>query len=159
MPYLRWIVAFALFVAAFLNYVDRNVLGLLPTTIQKDLNISKREFASIINYFLISYTIAILRSGRAGDKLGVRWSRALFVAWGTIANAFTGIARPLGQICGIRFMLGLGEADRYTASTEVGSECFPIFERGRYWLHFKAPAIRQPWCSWITFDKTSNYKK
>ena len=109
-PHLRWLVAFALFSAALLNYVDRNVLGLLAVSIQKDLHISNQEYASIINYFLIAYTIANLLSGRVVDKLGVRWSLALFVAWWTIANAFTGMARSLGQICGLRFMLGLGEA-------------------------------------------------
>ena len=116
--------------AALLNYVDRNVLGLLATTIQKDLNISNQEYASIINYFLIAYTIANLLSGRVVDKLGVRWSLALFLAWWTIANAFTGMARSLGQICGLRFMLGLGEAGCYTASPKAVSEWFPASERG-----------------------------
>jgi ACS family hexuronate transporter-like MFS transporter len=127
---LRWFVAFALFMAALLNYVDRNVLGLLATTIQKDLNISNQEYASIINYFLIAYTIANLLSGRVVDKLGVRWSLALFVAWWTVANALTGMARSLGQICGLRFMLGLGEAGCYTASPKAVSEWFPTSERG-----------------------------
>ena len=47
-PHLRWLVAFALFFAALLNYVDRNVLGLLAVTIQKDLNVSNQEYASIV---------------------------------------------------------------------------------------------------------------
>ena len=64
------------------------------------------------------------------DKLGVRWSLALFVAWWTIANALTGMARSLGQICGLRFMLGLGEAGCYTASPKAVSEWFPASERG-----------------------------
>lgn len=116
--------------AALLNYVDRNVLGLLATTIQKDLHISNQEYAGIINYFLIAYTMANLLSGRVVDKLGVRWSLALFVAWWTIANTFTGMARSLGQICGLRFMLGLGEAGCYTASPKAVSEWFPASERG-----------------------------
>ena len=129
-PCLRWLVAFALFMAALLNYVDRNVLGLLAVSIQKDLHISNQEYASIINYFLIAYTIANLLSGRVVDKLGVRWSLALFVAWWTIANALTGMARSLGQICALRFMLGLGEAGCYTASPKAVSEWFPASERG-----------------------------
>jgi ACS family hexuronate transporter-like MFS transporter len=60
----------------------------------------------------------------------VRWSLALFVAWWTIANALTGMARSLGQICGLRFMLGLGEAGCYTASPKAVSEWFPTSERG-----------------------------
>jgi len=129
-PYLRWIVAFALFFAALLNYVDRNVLGLLAVSIQKDLHLSNQEYASIINFFLISYTLANLLSGRVVDKLGVRLSLALFLGWWTIANAFTGLARSLNQLCGLRFMLGLGEAGCYTASPKAVSEWFPVSERG-----------------------------
>ena len=51
-PGFRWFVAFALFAAALLNYIDRNVLGLLATTIQHDLQLSNQEYASIINYFV-----------------------------------------------------------------------------------------------------------
>ena len=128
-PYLRWLVAFALFTAALLNYVDRNVLGLLATTIQKDLHISNQEYAGIINYFLIAYTVGNLLSGRVVDKLGVRWSLALFLAWWTVANAFTGLAQTLWQIAALRFMLGLGEAGCYSASPKAISEWFPVSDR------------------------------
>jgi len=129
-PNLRWFVAFSLFFAALLNYVDRNILGLLANTIQKDLNISNQEYASIVNYFLIAYTIANLLSGRIVDKIGVRWSLALFVAWWTVANGLTGLAGSLWAICGLRFMLGLGEAGCYTASPKAVAEWFPTSERG-----------------------------
>ena len=129
LPILRWWIAGLLFVAALLNYVDRNVLGLLADTIQKDLNISNQQYASIINYFLIAYTLANLLSGRIVDRLGVRLSLALFLAWWTVANALTGMARSLGQLCGLRFMLGLGEAGCYTASPKAVSEWFPPSER------------------------------
>jgi MFS family permease len=79
--------------AALLNHVDRNVFGLLAVSIQKDLHISNQKYASIINYFLVSYTIANLLSGRVVDKLGVRLSLALFLGWWTIANALTGLAQ------------------------------------------------------------------
>lgn len=129
-PSLRWLVAFALFSAALLNYLDRNVLGLLAVTIQNDLHITNQEYASIINYFLIAYTIANLLSGRVVDKLGVRLSLALFVGWWTVANALTGLSRSLWQLCGLRFLLGLGEAGCYTASPKAVAEWFPTSERG-----------------------------
>ena len=129
-PQLRWWVAGLLFFAALLNYIDRNVLGLLADRIQQDLHISTQEYASIVNYFLIAYTIANLLSGRVVDKLGVRWSLALFVAWWTVANALTGFARSLSHLCGLRFLLGLGEAGCYTASPKVVAEWFPLSERG-----------------------------
>ena len=129
-PHLRWLVAFALFLAAVLNYIDRNVFALLAPTIQKDLNISEGEYANILNYFMIAYTIAYLLSGRVVDKLGVRLSFALFVGWWSISNAITGLAHSVAQIKVFRFMLGLGEAGGFTASPKAVSEWFPASERG-----------------------------
>ncbi|HEX4138931.1 MAG TPA: MFS transporter [Candidatus Methylacidiphilales bacterium] len=129
-PYLRWIVAFALGMAAILNYVDRNVLGLLAPTIQKDLAITDEQYATVINFFLVAYTLSYLVSGRIVDKLGVRVSMALFVAWWSISNALTGLAHSLRSLSAYRFMLGLGEAGCWTVSPKAVSEWFPPAERG-----------------------------
>jgi ACS family hexuronate transporter-like MFS transporter len=129
-PHLRWLVAFALFGAAVLNYTDRNVLGLLAVTIQQDLHITNQQYASIVNSFLIAYTAANLLSGRVVDKLGVRASLAIFLGVWTAANAMTGLAWSLAQICALRFILGLGEAGCYTASPKAVCEWFPSAERG-----------------------------
>lgn len=129
-PYLRWWIAVALFLAAVLNYIDRSVLGLLAPTIQKDLNISDDQYADVINFFLVAYTIAYLLSGRIVDKLGVRMSLAIFVAWWSIANALTGLAQSAKSLSGVRFLLGLGEAGMFTAAPKAVSEWFPASERG-----------------------------
>lgn len=129
-PHLRWLIAFALFAAAVLNYIDRSLLGLLAPSIQKDLAISDSDYASIVNYFLIAYTLAYLGSGFIVDKLGVRLSFALFVAWWSVSNALTGLAQSLRQISVCRFMLGLGEAGGFTASPKAVAEWFPPAERG-----------------------------
>jgi ACS family hexuronate transporter-like MFS transporter len=129
-PHLRWLIAFALFLAAVLNYIDRSVLGLLAPTIQKDLKIDDQQYASVINFFLIAYTLAYLLSGRIVDKLGVRLSLALFIGWWSISNALTGLAQSVRSLSIFRFMLGLGEAGGFTASPKAVSEWFPASERG-----------------------------
>jgi len=116
--------------AAVLNYIDRSVLGLLAKTIQDDLHISDRQYASVINCFLLAYTIAYLLSGRVVDKLGVRVSLAIFVAWWSISNALTGVAQSIRSLSTFRFMLGMGEAGAFTASPKAVSEWFPPSERG-----------------------------
>ena len=122
--------ASALFLAAVLNYIDRNVLSLMAPTIQKDLGISDDEYANVLNYFMIAYTIAYLLSGRVVDKLGVKLSFALFIGWWSLSNALTGLANSIGQIKFFRFMLGLGQAGGFTASPKAVSEWFPASERG-----------------------------
>lgn len=129
-PYLRWLIALALGMAAVLNYIDRNVLGLLAPTIQRDLGISDEQYATVINFFLGAYTVSYLVSGRIVDKLGVRLSLALFIAWWSVSNALTGFAQSLRSLCVFRLMLGLGEAGCWTASPKAVSEWFPASERG-----------------------------
>lgn len=129
-PHLRWWIAGALFLAAVLNYIDRAILGLLAPTIQKDLHITDAEYASVVNWFLVAYTIAYLLSGRVVDKLGVRVSFALFITWWSISNALTGLAQSVRSLSAFRFMLGLGEAGGFTASPKAVSEWFPPAERG-----------------------------
>lgn len=129
-PHLRWMVAAGLLFAAVLNYIDRSVLGLLANTIQKDLGISNDQYATVVNWFLVAYTLAYLLSGRVVDKLGVRISLALFVAWWSISNALTGLANSVKSLSVFRFMLGLGEAGGFTASPKAVGEWFPPSERG-----------------------------
>jgi ACS family hexuronate transporter-like MFS transporter len=129
-PHLRWLIAFALFLAAVLNYIDRSVLGLLAPTIQRDLSISDQQYAMVINFFLIAYAFAYLMSGRIVDKFGVRLSMALFVGWWSISNALTGFAQSVRSLSVYRFMLGLGEAGSFTASPKAVAEWFPASERG-----------------------------
>jgi ACS family hexuronate transporter-like MFS transporter len=129
-PHLRWLVAFALGMAAVLNYIDRSVLAFLAPTIQKDLAITDEQYAEVINFFLAAYTLSYLVSGRIVDKLGVKLSLTLFIAWWSISNALTGLAHSLRSLCAFRFMLGLGEAGCWTAAPKAVSEWFPASERG-----------------------------
>jgi ACS family hexuronate transporter-like MFS transporter len=129
-PHLRWLIAFALFLAALFNYIDRSVVGNLAPTIQKDLGISEDQYAMVNNFFLAAYVVAYLVSGRIVDKLGVRLSLALFLGWWSISNALTGLARSVQSLSVYRFMLGLGEAGAFTAAPKAVSEWFPPSERG-----------------------------
>ena len=119
-----------IFFASVLNYIDRQTLSILAPTIQKDLKLSNEDYASVLNFFLIAYTVASLLSGRVVDKLGVRLSLALFVGWWSIANTLTGLARSVTSLGLFRFMLGLGEAGNWTAAPKAVSEWFPARERG-----------------------------
>jgi MFS transporter, ACS family, hexuronate transporter len=94
-PRLRWWIVAIIFLASVLNYIDRQTLSILAPTIQKDLALSNENYASIVNLFLVAYTVASLLSGRVVDKLGVRVSLALFVGWWSIANILTGFARSM----------------------------------------------------------------
>lgn len=129
-PHLRWWIVSLIFFASVLNYVDRQALSILAPTIQKDLALSNEDYASVLNWFLIAYTVALIVSGKIVDRFGVRWSLALFVGWWSISNILTGFARSATSLGVCRFFLGLGEAGNWTAAPKAVSEWFPAKERG-----------------------------
>lgn len=128
--HLRWWIAATIFCASILNYIDRQALSILAPTIQKDLGLTDRDYASILNLFMVAYTAAYLLSGRLVDKWGVRLSLALFVAWWSVSNMLTAFARSMTTLGAFRFLLGLGEAGNWTAAPKAVSEWFPARERG-----------------------------
>ncbi len=53
-PRLRWIVLALLFFSTVLNYVDRQTLSILATTVQRDLGMTDMDYARIVQLFLIA---------------------------------------------------------------------------------------------------------
>jgi ACS family hexuronate transporter-like MFS transporter len=128
-PHFRWGVAVMLFLAAVLNYIDRQALSILAPTIQKDLGLTDNDYATVANYFLLAYTISLLLSGRLVDKIGTRIGMAFFVSFWSLANMLTATSHSLQSLSFYRFLLGLGEAGNWPASTKVVSEWFTAKER------------------------------
>ncbi|WP_426043063.1 MFS transporter [Brevundimonas sp. TWP2-3-4b1] len=126
---LRWWILGLLFFSTVLNYVDRQTLSLLATTVQADLKMSDMDYAGVVQGFLIAYTLAYLVVGRLTDRLGSKISLALFVGWWSIANMATGFVTNMSQLWAARFALGLGEAGNYTAAPKAVSEWFAPKER------------------------------
>jgi ACS family hexuronate transporter-like MFS transporter len=119
-----------LFVSTVINYLDRQALSILATTIQLDLGVTDKAYAHIVQAFLLAYTVAYLLAGRITDWLGSRLSLALFVGWWSVSNLLTGLARNAFELGAARFALGLGEPGNYTVGSKVVSERFPPGERG-----------------------------
>lgn len=127
---MRWWIVVLLFLAAVLNYVDRQTLSALAPTIQVDLSMNDNDYANVINIFLVAYTIAYLISGRIADKIGTKNSMLIFVVWWSLANMLTAAAKGVTSLGFYRFLLGLGEAGIWPAASKAVSEWFPAKERG-----------------------------
>lgn len=128
-PRFRWWIVTLVFLAAVLNYVDRQTLSALAPTIQHDLGMDDRAYANIVNLFLVAYTISYLVAGRLLDRIGTRAGMFLFVAWWSVANMLTAVAQGARSLGAMRFLLGLGEAGVWPAASKVVSEWFPARER------------------------------
>jgi len=126
----RWWILALLFASTVINYVDRQTLSVLARVIQTDLHLSEMDYAGIVQVFLLAYTLAYLGVGRITDKLGARWSMALFLGWWSVSNMLTAFARSARELGTFRFLLGLGEAGNYTAAPKAVGEWFQPRDRG-----------------------------
>ncbi|MGH9839424.1 MAG: MFS transporter [Blastocatellia bacterium] len=119
-----------LLAASVINYIDRQTLSILATTIQRELLISDIAYARVVQAFLFAYTFAYLLSGRIVDRFGPRAAQTGFLVWWSIANMLTGLATGFLSLAVFRSLLGLGEPGNNTASAKAISQWFPAREKG-----------------------------
>jgi ACS family hexuronate transporter-like MFS transporter len=125
----RWTVCGLIFAATTINYMDRQVLGLLAPILEKDLGWSEMEYARIVMAFQAAYAIGLLGFGRLIDWIGTRHGYALSIfAWSLAAMAHA-LARGVLGFGAARFALGLGEAGNFPAAVKAVTEWFPRRER------------------------------
>src|SRR5918995_7377936 len=86
--YVRWGVCALLFFAATINYVDRQVIGILKPTLQQQFGWSEIDYADIVFAFQFAYAIGLLLAGRLIDRVGTRIGFAVAVlVWSLAAIA------------------------------------------------------------------------
>jgi len=68
----RWTICALLFFATTINYIDRQVIGILGPTLQRDLGWNEQQFADVVSWFTIAYAIGFLFAGRIMDRFGTR---------------------------------------------------------------------------------------
>jgi ACS family hexuronate transporter-like MFS transporter len=125
----RWIICALLFFATTINYLDRQVLGLLAPTLQRDLGWSEADYGNIVSWFSFMYGLTMLGMGRVMDWLGTRRGFALaIIAWSTAAMAHAA-ARSVVAFSFARAFLGLGESGNFPGAIKTVSEWFPNSER------------------------------
>ena len=79
-PNLRWCIIGLLFISTVINYIDRQALSILARTIQNDLGMTDLDYATIVQAFLLAYTVTFIFAGRFTDWLGTRLSLAVFIS-------------------------------------------------------------------------------
>jgi len=127
----RWVICALLFIAIGINYIDRQMIGILKPTMQEELSWSERDYADIVFWFQCFYAIGFLTFGRIIDAVGVRVGYAVaFTIW-TIASIGHGLIHSVTQFAIARSVLGFGESGAFPASLKAVSEWFPQKERAQ----------------------------
>ncbi len=125
----RWVILGLLFFATTINYIDRQVIGILKPTISKDLGWNDLDYANIVFFFQMAYAIGYLGFGRIVDLLGVRRGYGAAVLLWSVAAAAHGLARSAFGFAVARFGLGLGEGGNFPACIKAVRAWFPASER------------------------------
>ncbi len=126
---MRWTICGLLFAATTINYIDRQVIGLLKPTLQDEFHWTESDYATVVMAFNAAYAIGLLLSGRLIDRFGTRLGYTLSVAfWSLAAMLHGGVTSTLGFL-GVRAMLGLGEGGNFPNAIKATAEWFPRKER------------------------------
>lgn len=126
----RWVVVALLFVCIVINYVDRQMIGVLkPNYLQPEFGWSETDYANLVIMFQGAYAVAYLFWGGVIDRIGARWGlAAAFTIW-TVAHILHGAARSLVQFQIVRVLLGIGEAGGFPGGIKAVTDWFPKKER------------------------------
>ncbi len=151
----RWIICALLFFATTINYVDRQVIGLLKQTLQGQIGWNEIDYSNIIFAFQLAYAIGLLFAGRILDRLGTRKGFSLSVFFWSIAAMAHALVHSVMGFGAARVALGLGEAGNFPACIKAVAEWFPKKERalatGIFNSGTNVGALTTPFLvSWIT---------
>jgi len=125
----RWWVVVLLFAATTINYLDRQVIGLLKPYIEKDFGWSETDYSHIVIAFSAAYALGLLLFGRFIDIIGTRIGYALSITmWSIAAMAHALVSSTLG-FGAVRALLGLGESGNFPSAVRAVTEWFPKKER------------------------------
>ncbi|HTE24138.1 MFS transporter [Flavitalea sp.] len=125
----RWFVAFLLFTATTINYIDRQIFGLLKPELEKVFNWTETDYSRIVMAFTACYAIGQLVYGKIIDRIGTKLGYTISVTvWSIAAMLHAAVKTTLGF--GVaRAFLGLGESGNYPAGVKTTAEWFPKKER------------------------------
>ena len=127
--YYRWTICALLFFATTINYMDRQVIGLLKPTLMGDLHWTETDFGDIVATFSLFYAFGYVGLGRLMDKVGVRLGLSCSVA---VWSVFACLHAAMSSVLGFKFVrggLGLAEGGNFPACIKSVAEWFPVKER------------------------------
>jgi MFS transporter, ACS family, hexuronate transporter len=127
--HLRWYICGLLFFATTVNYIDRQVLGMLKPVLERELKWNESDYGWIVFAFQCAYAVMMPIAGRIIDWLGTRIGYALAVLVWSLASMSHSLARNAVQFAAARFALGIGEAANFPAALKTVADWFPRRER------------------------------
>lgn len=126
---LRWFMLFLVFLATTINYLDRQVMGLLKPTLEAEFHWTEKDYSYIVMAFTASYALGNLLMGRFVDRVGTKIGYAVSLVVWSLASIGHGFVKSTAGFLFARTALGISEAGNFPAAIKAVAEWFPKKER------------------------------
>ena len=127
--HLRWYICGLLFFVTVVNYVDRQVLGVLAPELKDKLGWTESEYSQIVIWFQVAYGAMFIVWGGVIDRIGVKLSFTIAIVIWSLAGMGTAFVVTAAGFSVMRFILGAGEAANFPGALKTVAEWFPKRER------------------------------
>ena len=125
----RWRVVALLFAATTINYIDRQVMGILAPQLQAAFKWSEADYGFIIMAFQAAYAIGLVSMGGLLDSIGTKRGFTVAIIVWSLACMVHAAATSVLTFALARFALGIGESANFPAAVKTVAEWFPKRER------------------------------
>ena len=125
----RWVVCALLFFATTINYIDRQVIGLLKPTLEIQFNWTETDYSNIVMAFAGCYALGYVIFGNFIDRIGTKVGYSISIIIWSIAAMLHALVKSTLGFGLVRALLGLGEAGNFPAAVKAVAEWFPKKER------------------------------
>lgn len=125
----RWTICALIFFATTINYLDRAVISLLKSYLEKDFKWSESDYSNIVVAFQFSYALGLLLAGRFIDKVGTKAGYVIALTFWSVASMGHAFVKNTVGFIVARAGLGISEAGNFPAAIKAVAEWFPKKER------------------------------
>src|SRR4029453_17154516 len=120
-----WYIFSLLFFATTINYVDRQVIGVLAPELQRIIGWNELQYGWIVTSFQAAYAIGFLFEGRFIDRVGAGPGFAVLFSICSVAAIGPSLVATVLGFAIARFLRGLGESGNFPAAIKTTAEWFP----------------------------------
>lgn len=125
----RWTICALIFFATTINYLDRQVIGILKPLLERDLNIGEVQYGYIVTCFQLAYAFGMVIAGRLIDRFGTKIGYGVSVLFWSLAAMGHALAKGVLGFGFWRSLLGISESGNFPAAIKTVAEWFPKKER------------------------------
>ena len=125
----RYTILGLLFLATTINYIDRQIIGLLKPTLETQFQWSEQDYANLVFWFQVMYAIGYLLAGSFVDRVGAKIGYGVSVLMWSIAAMAHALMRSTLGFTIVRGALGFWEGGNFPSAVKSIAEWFPVKER------------------------------